>query len=109
MYAVVSNNGTSTYNLSCIVCFKCFLIIGVYCISYKCFQRQKFIIGSCYSVHKTKKEKLVLCEKSVNSILLRSRYILYRDDELILSPIHMWLPPQPYRCYSLGCRFYGCR
>jgi len=43
MYVVVSNNGTSTYNLNCIVCFKCFLLIGVYCISYTCFQRQKFI------------------------------------------------------------------
>jgi hypothetical protein len=72
MHVVVSNNGTSTYKLSCVVCFKCFLLVGVYYISYKSFQTKIYKIGCCYSVRMTRKEKLVLCENSVNSIPLRS-------------------------------------
>jgi hypothetical protein len=40
MYVVVSNSGTSMYNLNCIVCF---LLVDVYCISYRYLQKQKFI------------------------------------------------------------------
>jgi hypothetical protein len=72
MYEVVSNNGTSTYKLSCVVCFKCFLLVNVCYISYGAFQIKVYKIVSCYSTHKTIKEKLVLCEHSVNSIPLRS-------------------------------------
>jgi hypothetical protein len=72
MYVVVSNNGTSTYKLSCVVCFKCFLLVGVCYIRYEGFQTKVYKIGGCYSVHMTKKEKLILCENSVNSIPLRS-------------------------------------
>jgi hypothetical protein len=72
MYVVVSNNETSTYKLSCIVCLKCFLLVGVYYISYGSFQTKAYKIGGFYSVRMTKKEKLVLCENSVNSILQRS-------------------------------------
>jgi len=71
MYVVVSNNGTSMYKLSC-VCFKCFLLVGVCYISYGGFQTKAYKIGGCYSVRMTRNEKLVLCENSVNSILLRS-------------------------------------
>jgi len=42
MYVVISHNGTSTYNLSCIVCFKCFLLVGVCCISYGSFQTKVY-------------------------------------------------------------------
>jgi hypothetical protein len=52
--------------------FKCFLLVGVYYISYGGFQTKVYKIGGCYSVHMTKKEKLVLCKNSVNSIPLRS-------------------------------------
>jgi hypothetical protein len=53
-----------------------FLIVGVYCISYKCLQKTKiYKISSCYSVRKTKNEKSVLCENSVSLISLRSRYV----------------------------------
>jgi hypothetical protein len=38
MYVVISNNGNSTYNLSYIVCFKRFLLVGVCYISYRGFQ-----------------------------------------------------------------------
>jgi hypothetical protein len=38
MYVVVSNNETFMYNLSCVVCLKCFLLVDVYCISYGGFQ-----------------------------------------------------------------------
>jgi hypothetical protein len=72
MYVVVSNNGTSKYMLSCVVCFKCFLLVGVYYIRYGGFQTKVYNIGGCYSVRMTRKEKLVLCENSVNSIPLRS-------------------------------------
>jgi hypothetical protein len=72
MYVVVSNNGTSTYKLSCVVWFKCFLLVNVYCISYGGFQTKVYKIGGCYSVRMTRKEMLVLCENSVNSIPLRS-------------------------------------
>jgi hypothetical protein len=72
MYVVVSNNGTSTYKLSCIVCFKCFLLVDVCYISYECFQIKLYKIGGCYSVRMTRNEKLVLRENSVNSIPLRS-------------------------------------
>jgi hypothetical protein len=72
MYVVVSNNGTSTYKLSCVVCFKCFLLVDVCYISYGGFQTKAYKIGSCYSVRMTKNEKLVLCENLVNSIPLRS-------------------------------------
>jgi len=106
MYVVISNNGISMYNLNCIVCFKCFLIVGVYCISYRCFQRQKCIklIVVIVSV-RLKRKKLVLCENSVSLISLRSRYVLYWDGELILSLIWMWPAPQLYRCCSFGCRY----
>jgi len=72
MYVVVSNNGTSTYKLSCVVCFKCFLLVAVCYISYEGFQTKAYKIGGCYSVRMTRNEKLVLCENSVNSIRLRS-------------------------------------
>jgi len=72
MYVVVFNNGTSTYKLSCVVCFKCFLLVDVCYISYGGFQTKVYKIGSCYSVRMTKNEKLVLCENLVNSIPLRS-------------------------------------
>jgi hypothetical protein len=72
MYVVVSNNETSTYKLSCVVCFKYFLLVGVCYISYGGFQTKVYKIGGYYSVRMTKKEKLVLCENSVNSIPLRS-------------------------------------
>jgi hypothetical protein len=72
MYVVVSNNGTFTYKLSYIVCFKCFLLVDVCYISYEGFQIKVYKIGDCYSVHMTKRQKLVLCENLVNSIHLRS-------------------------------------
>jgi hypothetical protein len=72
MYIVVSNNGTSTYKLSCVVCFKYFLLVGVCYISYEGFQTKVYKIGGCYSARMTKNEKLVFCENSVNSIHLRS-------------------------------------
>jgi hypothetical protein len=71
MYVVVSNNGTSTYKLNCVVCFKCFRLVDVCYISYGGFQTKVYKIGSCYSVYLTKKKKLVLCKNSVNSIPLR--------------------------------------
>jgi hypothetical protein len=72
MYVVVSNNETSKYKLSCVICFKCFLLVGVRYISYGVFQTKVYKIGGCYSVRMTKNEKLILCENSVNSIPLRS-------------------------------------
>jgi len=72
MYVVVSNNGTSTYKLNCVVCFRCFLLVGVCYISYGGFQTKVYKIGGCYSVRMTKKEKSVLCENSANSRPLRS-------------------------------------
>jgi len=72
MYVVVSNIGTSTYKLSCVVCFKCFLLVGVCYISYGGFQTNVYKIGGGYSVRMTRKEMLVLWENSVNSIPLRS-------------------------------------
>jgi hypothetical protein len=71
MYVVVSNNETSIYKLSYVVCFKCFILVSV-CYNYEGFQTKVYKIGGCYSVHMTRKEKLVLCENSVNSIPLRS-------------------------------------
>jgi hypothetical protein len=59
-------------SLSCIICFKCFILVGVCYISYESFQTKDYKIGGCYSVRMTKKEKLVLCENSVNSISLSS-------------------------------------
>jgi len=52
--------------------FKCFLLVGVCYVSYVGFQTKVYKIGGCYSVRMTKKEKLVLCKNSVNSIPLRS-------------------------------------
>jgi hypothetical protein len=75
MYVVISIKKTSTYNLRCVVCFKYFLLVGVCYINYGKFQTKVYKIGSCYSVRKTKKEKLVICENSVNFISLRSRYV----------------------------------
>jgi hypothetical protein len=76
MYVVVSNNGISTYKLSCVVCFKCFLLVGVCYISYGGFQTKVYKIGGYYSVRMTKKKrkkkKEFLCENSMNSIPLRS-------------------------------------
>jgi hypothetical protein len=42
MYVVVSNEGTSTYKLSYIICFKCFLLVG-FAISAMGVFKQKFI------------------------------------------------------------------
>jgi len=44
MYVDVSNNGTSTYKLSCVVCFECFLIVSVCYISYGGFQTKAYIL-----------------------------------------------------------------
>jgi len=52
------NNGTSTYKLSFVVCFKCFLLVGVCYISYGGFQTKVYKIGGCYSVLTTKKGKV---------------------------------------------------
>jgi len=72
MYVVVSNNGTTTYKLSCVVCFKCFFISR--CLLYQLwgFQTKVYKISGYYNVRTTRKEKLVLCENLVNSIPLRS-------------------------------------
>jgi hypothetical protein len=105
MYVVDSNNGTSMYNLSCIACFKCFLIVSVYCISYRCFQRQKFIKLVVFIVYVDQKEKLVLCENLVSLISLRSWYVLCWDDGLIIPFVWMRLTSQPCRCCSFGCRY----
>jgi hypothetical protein len=72
MYVVVSNNGTSTYKSQLHNMLKIFLLVDVCCTSYEGFQTKVYKIGCCYSVHMTKKEKLVLCENSVNNIPLRS-------------------------------------
>jgi hypothetical protein len=72
MYVVVSHNGTSTYNLSCRVCFKCCLIVGVCCISYRGFQTKVYKLVAVIVYPRLKREKLVLCENSVNSIPPRS-------------------------------------
>jgi hypothetical protein len=58
MYVIVSNNGTSTYKLSYIVCFKCFLLVSVCYISYEGFQTKVYKIGGCYSVRMTRKRKV---------------------------------------------------
>jgi hypothetical protein len=52
---VDSNNETSTYKLSCVVCFKCFLLVGVCYINYGGFQTTVYKIGSCYRVRMTRK------------------------------------------------------
>jgi hypothetical protein len=44
MHVVISNNETSTYKLSCIVCFKCFLLVSVCYISYGDFQTKVYKI-----------------------------------------------------------------
>jgi hypothetical protein len=58
MYLAVSNNGTSMYKLSCVVCFKCFLLVGVCYINYGGFQTKVYKIGGCYRVRMTKKGKV---------------------------------------------------
>jgi hypothetical protein len=68
---------TSTYGSNYIVCFKCFIIVGVCYNNYEGFQTKVYKISSCYSARKTIKEKLVHCENSVSLISLRSRYVLY--------------------------------
>jgi hypothetical protein len=60
------------------------------------FQIKVLKVGSWYSARETKNEKLVLCENSVSFISLRFQYVFYGDGELIISPIRMWQPPQPY-------------
>jgi hypothetical protein len=55
MYVVVPNNETSTYKLSCVVCFKCFLLVGVCYINYGGFQTKVYKISGCYNVCMTKK------------------------------------------------------
>jgi hypothetical protein len=42
MHVVVSNNETSTYVLSCVVCFKWFPLVGVCYISYGGFQTKVY-------------------------------------------------------------------
>jgi hypothetical protein len=44
MYAVVSNNETSTYKLSYVVCFKCFLLVGVRYICYGGFSNKSLLL-----------------------------------------------------------------
>jgi uncharacterized membrane protein len=66
-------NGTSTYGSNYIVCFKCFLIVGVCYISYGGFQTKcyKLVAVIVYARQKKKREKLVLCENSDSLISLR--------------------------------------
>jgi hypothetical protein len=70
--AIVFYNESPTNNISCLVCWNAFYL-SVYAISAMwILKTEVYKIGSYYSVRMTKKEKLVLCENSVNSIPLRS-------------------------------------
>jgi len=93
--------GTSTYVICCIVCFHVFLKYRCLLYQLRCvFTNQMFIKWVVVIVNVRLKEKSVLCENLVS--------IMYWGSELILSPIRMWLPPQPYRWYSFGCRYTWC-
>jgi hypothetical protein len=71
-------NGTPTYGSNYIVCFKCFLIVGVRYISYGVFQTKFYKLVAVIVYVRLKRKKLVLCENSVNLISLRSRYYVLR-------------------------------
>jgi hypothetical protein len=64
--------GTSIYVRSYIVCFKCFLLVGVCYISYEDFQTKVYKLVAVIVYARLKKERLVICENLVNSIPLRS-------------------------------------
>jgi len=99
--------GTSMYESNYIVCFKCFLIIGVRYISYGSFQTKFYKLVAVIVYARLEMKKLIICENSVSLISLRSRYILYGDGGLIIPPMRRRQPPQPCRHWCFGCRF--CR
>jgi hypothetical protein len=70
--------GTSTYESNYIVCFKCFLIVGVCYINYGCFQTKVYKLVAVIVYARLKRKKLVLCENLVSLISLRSRYYVLR-------------------------------
>jgi len=69
-------NGTSTYGSNYIVCFKCFLIVGVCYISYRGFQT-KFYKLVAVIVYTRLKRKVGSFGK-LSLISLRSRYYVLR-------------------------------
>jgi hypothetical protein len=70
--------GTSTYESNYIVCFKCFLIVGVRYISYGGFQTKVYKLVDVIVYARLERKKLVLCENSVSLISLKSRYYVLR-------------------------------
>jgi hypothetical protein len=70
--------GTSTYGSNYIVCFKCFLIVGVRYISNGGFQTKVYKLVAVIVYARLKRKKLVLYENSVSLISLRSRYYVLR-------------------------------
>jgi hypothetical protein len=105
IYRSVQRIGTSIYVPSCLVCFKCFL--NSWCLLYQLqvFSKTKvYKIGSCYSVCKAKR-KVDFLWKLSQFYITETLVIYYWSGELILSPIRMWLPPQPYKWCSFGCRY----
>jgi hypothetical protein len=70
--------GTSIYVYSYIVCFKCFLLVGVCYISYGGFQIKVYKLVAVIVYAGLKNEKLVHCKNLVSLISLRSRYYVLR-------------------------------
>jgi len=97
MYVVVSNNGTSTYNLSYIVCFRHFLLVSVCYISYGGFQI-KFIKLVADIVYARLKKGKVGSLRKLSQFYITEVSVLCT--ETLSSSFHLYgcgKPPQPYR------------
>jgi hypothetical protein len=71
--------GPSTYESNYVVCFKCFLIVGVCYISYGGFKTKVYKLVVVIVYARLKRKNLVHCENSVSLISLRSRYYVLRQ------------------------------
>jgi hypothetical protein len=97
MYVVVSNNGSSTYNLNYIVCFKRFLLVDVCYIIYGGFQI-KFIKLVADIVYTRLKRKSWFFAKTQSVLYHWGLGMFYT--KMMNSSFHLYRcgkPPQPYR------------
>jgi hypothetical protein len=87
--------GTSTYGSNYIVCFKCFLIVGVCYISYGGFQTKvyKLVVVIVYARLKRKSWFIAKTQFNITKVSVLS-------NETVNSSFHLYgcgKPPQPYR------------
>jgi hypothetical protein len=90
--------------LSCIFSVSVLTLSTTLCF----FKTDVYKMRSCYCKRKTKRKVSSLLKLSEFYTIETSIFCCW-GRELILSPVQMWLTPQPYRYWFFGCWIRWCR